>query len=72
MPILGQEVNSALGNGGITEPTSTEQQLSKLHDKYSITGNPNLINKPSPSTLDLGGVTPNIPGKIPYLDNLPG
>jgi len=72
MPILGQEVTSALGNGGVTEPTSTEQQLSKLHDKYSISGNPNFINKPSPSTLDLGGVTPNIPGKIPYLDNLPG
>ncbi len=71
MSILGQETTSTLGNGGVTEPTSTEQQLSKLHDKYSISGNPNLINKPLPSGLDLGGLTPNIPGKLPYLDNLP-
>lgn len=71
MPILGQERNSTLGNGGTTTPTSTEQQLSKLHNQYSITGNPNIINKPLPSNLDLGGVTPVIPGKLPYLDNLP-
>ena len=40
---------------------------SKLHDQYSINGDPNIANKPSPSNLDLNGVTP---GK--YTDNLPG
>jgi hypothetical protein len=71
MSILGQEKNSILGNQGITTPTSTEQQISKLHNQYSINGNPNLKDKPSPSRLDLGGVAPEIPGKLPYLNNLP-
>ena len=31
---------------------------SKLHDQYSLNGKPNQKNKPSPSTLDLNGVTP--------------
>jgi hypothetical protein len=71
MPILGQETTSALGNGGTPRPTSAEQQVSKLHNQYSINGNPNINNKPLPSGLDLGGVTPVVPGKLPYLDNLP-
>jgi hypothetical protein len=71
MPILGQERNSTLGNGGITTPTTVEQQVSKLHNQYSINGNPNIMDKPSPSRLDLGGVSPKVPGKLPYLDNLP-
>ena len=71
MSILGQEKNSVLGNQGITTPTTTEQQLSKLHNEYSITGNPNIKNKPNPSRLDLNGVAPKFPGKTPYLDNLP-
>jgi hypothetical protein len=71
MSILGQENNSILGNQGITTPTSVEQQVSQLHYQYSINGNPNITGKPSPSRLDLGGVVPNVPGKTPYLDNLP-
>jgi hypothetical protein len=71
MSILGQEKNSVLGNQGITTPTTTEQQLSKLHNEYSITGNPNIKSKPNPSRLDLGGVAPQVPGKTPYLNNLP-
>ena len=71
MSILGQEKNSVLGNQGITTPTTVEQQLSKLHNEYSITGNPNIKSKPSPSRLDLGGVAPQVPGKTPYLNNLP-
>ncbi len=31
---------------------------SKLHDQYSLNGNPKLKNKPSPSILDLNGATP--------------
>ena len=71
MSILGQEKNSVLGNQGITTPTTVEQQLSKLHNEYSITGNPNIKSKPNPSRLDLNGVAPNVPGKTPYLNNLP-
>jgi len=32
---------------------------SKLHDEYSINGNPHIANKPSPSVLDLDGLTPS-------------
>jgi len=32
---------------------------SKLHDQYSLNGNPNLKNKPTPSILDLNGTSPN-------------
>lgn len=71
MSILGQETTSTLGNGGKTKPSSTEQQLSKLHNQYSLNGNPNINNKPAPSRLDLRGVSPKIPGKLPYLNNLP-
>ena len=71
MSILGQENTSILGNGGKTKPSSNEQQVSQLHNQYSINGNPNLKNKPAPSRLDLGGVSPKVPGKLPYLNNLP-
>lgn len=40
---------------------------SKLHKEYSINGQPNVPNKPSPSNLDLNGATPP-----KYSDNLPG
>lgn len=39
---------------------------SRLHKEYSINGNPSMGNKPSPSTLDLDGLTPP-----QYLNNLP-
>ena len=39
---------------------------STLHYEYSINGNPNIPGKPSPSQLDLDGVTPP-----KYTDNLP-
>ncbi len=45
---------------GATPPTpvgATDQ--SKLQDTYSINGNPNIPNKPSPSVLDLNGGTPS-------------
>jgi len=44
---------------------------SKLHNEYSINGNPRLPGNPQPSTLDWDGKTPTIIGKFPYLDNLP-
>jgi hypothetical protein len=39
---------------------------SKLHDSYSINGNPGLPGFPTPSELDLNGKTPT-----KYTDNLP-
>jgi len=39
---------------------------SRLHNEYSINGNPNMAKKPSPSQLDLDGLTPP-----QYLNNLP-
>jgi hypothetical protein len=63
--ILGQERNSVLGNGGVVQPTETEQVVSKLHYEYSINGNPNIPNKPSPSQLDDRTI-------VKYMDNLPG
>lgn len=44
----------------------TNFKESKLHDTYSIDGNPNVTGKPEPSQLDLNGQTPS-----KYLDNLP-
>jgi hypothetical protein len=64
--ILGQEVNSTLGNGGNVQPTEAEQIVSKLHYEYSINDNPHLLNYPQPSVLDRS--TPI----VKYMDNLPG
>ena len=63
--ILGQEETSTLGNGGVVQPTEAEQIVSKLHYEYSINGNPNVPNKPSPSQLDDRAI-------VKYMDNLPG
>lgn len=63
--ILGQEVTSTLGNGGVTQPQEPELIVSKLHYEYSINGNPNIPNKPSPSQLDDRAI-------VKYMDNLPG
>jgi len=63
--ILGQEQTSILGNGGNIQPTEAEQIVSKLHNEYSINGNPNVPNKPSPSQLDDYAI-------VKYMDNLPG
>lgn len=63
--ILGQEITSTLGNGGVVQPTEAEQIVSKLHYEYSINGNPNIPNKPSPSQLDDRAI-------VKYMDNLPG
>jgi hypothetical protein len=63
--ILGQEQTSILGNGGTVQPTEAEQIVSKLHYEYSLNGNPNIPNKPSPYQLDDRAI-------IKYMDNLPG
>jgi len=53
---------------GQTPPISNQDTpQSQLHYEYSINGNPNLTGYPSPSLLDMNGVTPP-----KYEDNLPG
>ena len=66
MSILGQEKKSVFSQGGITQNNVETLTSSKLHKNYSINGNPNLTNKPLPSSLDLNGATPK-----KYIDNLP-
>ena len=52
---------------GTTPPITNEDNAqSTLHNTYSLNGNPTLSGYPSPSQLDLNGVTPP-----KYLDNLP-
>lgn len=53
------------GSTPSTMPGASEQ--SRLHNEYSINGNPNMSMKPTPSTLDLNGLTPS-----KYSDNFPG
>ena len=48
----------------LTPVDATDQ--STLHDEYSLTGTPNIPGKPTPSVLDLDGVTPPT-----YRDNSP-
>ena len=67
MAILGTQVTSTLGTKGETQNNLGKLIDSKLHDQYSINGNPNIDNRPAPSTLDLDGKTPS-----KYVDNLPG
>lgn len=51
-----------------TTPTNTINNTpeSPLHNQYSINGTPPLTGLPTPSALDLNGVTPP-----QYLNNLP-
>jgi len=58
---------SNLTNLSGTTPNIPNFGGSKLHDQYSLDGSPDVPRKPSPSTLDLNGVTPK-----KYTDNLPG
>ena len=53
---------------GQTPPvTNLDTAESTLHYAYSINGNPNLPGYPTPSQLDINGVTPPKDS-----DNLPG
>lgn len=62
---LTQQGSTLSGLNGST-PSIPVFADSKLHNQYSINGNPKVNLKPSPSLLDLDGQTPNR-----YLDNLP-
>jgi len=65
MAILGTELTSTLSKGGETQNNLDTLRDSKLHDEYSINGNPNVENKPTPSLLDTDGqplITSNLSG----------
>jgi len=53
-------------DGQTPPPSNIDVQGSTLHYQYSINGNPNMVGFPTPSLLDLDGVTPP-----KYLDNPP-
>ena len=55
------------GNGSTPSIPVGATNQSKLHDEYSINGNPNQVGKPSPSLLDLNGQVP----ANNYRDNTP-
>lgn len=68
MGLLDKISTSTLGLQGATPPKYGDSAgSSKLHNAYSINGDPALIGKPTPSNLDLNN---EVPSK--YLDNLPG
>lgn len=53
-------------DGQTPPPSNIDVQGSTLHYQYSINGTPNMVGFPTPSQLDLDGVTPP-----KYLDNPP-
>jgi len=55
---------STLSSNNGNTPATPNFASSTLHNEYSLNGNPNMANKPSPSVLD-GSTRPR------YLDNLP-
>jgi hypothetical protein len=65
LTIEGSTLSEFDGNTPSTTIYNTSQ--SPLHNQYSLNGAPSLTGFPTPSQLDLNGVTPT-----QYLDNLPG
>lgn len=61
-----QSQGSALSKLNGTTPKVPEFAESKVHDTYSINGNPSLTDLPSPSRLSFEA---GLGGK--YVDNLP-
>ncbi len=49
---------SQANGGAIPTPVGATDQ-STLHFNYSLNGNPNVANKPIPSSLDLNGQKPS-------------
>jgi len=66
MSLLNKLTNggSNLSNLNGTTPSTPDFQQSKLHDTYSLNGNPTVNGKPAPTNLaEINSVK--------YLDNLP-
>lgn len=68
MGLLKMIGNTRFGYKGLT-PNQMLSSLfqSKLHNQYSVNGDPNIANKPQPSNLDLNAQTPS-----QYVNNFPG
>ena len=64
MAILGTQVTSTLSTKGETQNNLGKLANSKLHNEYSLNGNPNIDGKPTPSVLDDFPITK-------YVDNKP-
>ena len=64
MAILGTQVTSTLSTKGETQNNLDKLANSKLHNEYSLNGNPNIDGKPTPSVLDDRPITK-------YVDNKP-
>ncbi len=64
MAILGTELTSTLSTKGETQNNLDKLANSKLHNEYSLNGNPNIDGKPTPSVLDDRPITK-------YVDNKP-
>jgi len=64
MAILGTELTSTLSTKGETQNNLDKLANSKLHNEYSLNGNPNIDGKPTPSALDDRPITK-------YVDNKP-
>ena len=64
MAILGTQVTSTLSTKGETQNNLGKLANSKLHNEYSLNGNPNIDGKPTPSSLDDRPITK-------YVDNKP-
>jgi hypothetical protein len=62
---LQNQESTLSGLNGAT-PSIPVFKESTLHKEYSINGEPEMVNKPTPSNLDLNGATPS-----KYMDNLP-
>jgi len=63
---LQTEGSELSGFNGETPPSAPDLAESTLHKTYSINGNPQMPGLPTPSELDLDGVTPP-----KYLDTPP-
>jgi hypothetical protein len=63
---LVQQGSSLSEFDGATPSNVSTTPQSTLHNQYSINGTPNMTGYPTPSLLDLDGVTPPR-----YLDNPP-
>ena len=59
-----QGSNLSQHNG--TTPSTPNFAGSKLHNTYSLNGDPNVVNKPNPSQLSY-----EVRGGMRYLNNLP-
>ena len=64
MAILGTQITSTLSTKGETQNNLDKLANSKLHNEYSLNGNPNIDGKPTPSVLDDFPITK-------YVDNKP-